>query len=299
MGLNLKLKGIVSPNPFKLLYKTGATAGNESVVTTGYTYYPNSGTTYQASSDGSYYNTNPIIFSGASYSTQYWFKILDTVTGGYVIENIFTNHEEVYDDCINCCLFTGGTSNYIDCRFSGGSAISDQIITPSPTPTTTPADCTFTGGSSEYNVIITPTPTTTTTIIEPTITPTTTSTIQTSSWGVRNADCGFGTLNDIGINSSFMNSLNGPSNFPLTSTLYGTKSNPNGVNYGGTNTIQANVTTNLPGTGNCAALRVTINGTTIYETYFSTNPFPQVSGVIINSGDTVEVEVACYPGPCS
>jgi hypothetical protein len=88
MGLNLKLKGIVSPNPFKLLYKTGATAGNESVVATGYTYYPNSGTTYQASSDGSYYNTNPITFTNASYSTQYWFKILDTVTGDYIIDNI-------------------------------------------------------------------------------------------------------------------------------------------------------------------------------------------------------------------
>jgi hypothetical protein len=178
LNLNLKLKGIVSPNPFKLLYKTGATAGNESVVTTiietassiGYTYYPNSGTTYQASSDGSYYNTNPIIFSGASYSTQYWFKIVDTVTGGYIIENVYTNHEEIYDNCINCCLFTGGTSTYIDCRFSGGSAISDQIITPTPTstPTTTQADCAFTDGSSAY-VIVTPTPTTTTTTT-PTVT---------------------------------------------------------------------------------------------------------------------------------
>jgi hypothetical protein len=197
MGLNLKLKGIVSPNPFKLLYKTGATAGNESVVTTGYTYYPNSSTTYQASSDGSYYNTNPIIFSGASYNTQYWFKILDTVTGGYVIENIFTNHEEVYDNCINCCLFTGGTSNYIDCRFSGGSAISDQIITPSPTPTTTPADCTFTGGSSEYDVIITPTPTTTTTIIEPTITPTITPTTTPQLyWNISNGAGGRLTVYD-------------------------------------------------------------------------------------------------------
>lgn len=168
MGLNLKLKGIVSPNPFKLLYKTGATAGNESVVTTGYTYYPNSGTTYQASSDGSYYNANPIVFSGASYNTQYWFKILDTVTGGYVIENIYTNHQEVYDNCINCCLFSGGTSTYI-------------APTPTPTSTSTPISCVFEGGSSEYNVIITPTPTATPTPTSsasgtPTSTPTSTST---------------------------------------------------------------------------------------------------------------------------
>jgi hypothetical protein len=165
MGLNLKLKGIISPNPFKLLYKTGATAGNESVVTNGYTYFPNSSTTYQASSDGSYYNTNPIIFSGASYNTQYWFKILDTVTGGYVIENIYTNEQEVYDNCINCCIFNGGVSEYI----------APPTATPTTTPTTTPtaADCTFSGGTSEYNVIVTPTPTTT---INPTSTPTITST---------------------------------------------------------------------------------------------------------------------------
>lgn len=168
MGLNLKLKGIISPNPFKLLYRTGPTAGNESVVSTDYIYYPNSSTTYQASSDGSYYNTNPIIFSGASYNTQYWFKFLDTVTGGYVIENIYTNEQEVYDNCINCCLFTGGTSDYI------APPTATPTATPTSTPTTTLVDCSFTGGTSEYNVIVTPTPTITST---PTITPTLTTTV--------------------------------------------------------------------------------------------------------------------------
>ena len=55
-----------------------------------------------------------------------------------MIENIFTNHQEIYDDCIYCCLFTGGTSNYVDCGFGGGSAISDQVSTPTPTSTATP-----------------------------------------------------------------------------------------------------------------------------------------------------------------
>ncbi len=129
---------------------------------------------------------------------------------------------------------------------------------------------------------------------------TTTTTPPQSDWTASNSDCGFGTLNDIGINGSFMGTLSGPSTFPLTSTLYGYKTNPNGINYGGTNTIQANVTTNLPGTGNCAVLRVVVNGVepTPYETYFTSNPFPQVSGVTINSGDDVWVYVQCYSGSC-
>lgn len=153
-------------------------------------------------------------------------------------------------------------------------------ITPTPTPSPTPTPT------------ITPTVTPT-----PTITP---STGCTSDWTIRNANCGGGTINDIGINGSFIGTLSGPSNFPLTSTLYGYKTNPNGVLCGTGNTIQANVTTNLPGVGNCAILRVIINGVTPtpYETYFDSNPFPQVSGVIINSGDTVEVEVDCFLGPC-
>ena len=172
MGLNLKLKGIVSPNPFKLLYKTGATAGNESVVTTGYTYYPNSGTTYQASSDGSYYNTNPIIFTNAAYSTQYWFKILDTVTGGYVIENIFTNHEELYDDCINCCLFSGGTAVFLL-----ATPTPTATLTPTPTPTVTATPTATETATPTATTTPTPTPTPTPNATPtPTATPTATST---------------------------------------------------------------------------------------------------------------------------
>ncbi len=178
MGLNLKIKGIVSPNPFKLLYKTGATAGNESVVTTGYTYYPNSSTTYQASSDGSYYNTNPIIFSGASYNTQYWFKILDTVTGGYIIENVFTNHQEVYDSCIYCCLFEGGSSSYLEAITPTPTATPTPTptptATPTPTPTPTPTEVVITPTPTE--VVITPTPTPTNVVVTATPTPTPTST---------------------------------------------------------------------------------------------------------------------------
>jgi len=127
-----------------------------------------------------------------------------------------------------------------------------------------------------------------------------TGSICSSSWTVRNASCGFGTVNDIGINGFFMNTLSGPSTFPLSSTLYGYKSSPNGVNCTGSNTIQANVTTNLPGTGNCGAMFIYINNAPApsYTKFFTSDPFPFISGVVINSGDTVEVMISCLPGSC-
>jgi hypothetical protein len=96
-----------------------------------------------------------------------------------------------------------------------------------------------------------------------------------------------------------MGSLSGPSNFPLTSTLYGLKYSPSSINYGGSNTIQLNVTTNLPGTGNCGVLRIYINGTPTYVTYFSSNPYPQITGVVVNAGDQVTVETDCVAGACT
>ena len=133
-----------------------------------------------------------------------------------------------------------------------------------------------------------------------TTTTTTTFTPPSSSWTVRNASCGGGTVNDVGINGSFIGTLNGPSNFPLTSTLFGTKSNPSGIIYGGSNTIQANVTTNIAGTCNCAVMYIFINDmfTPAHTLYFTTNPFPQISGVVINSGDVVEVYIGCFTGAC-
>ena len=138
--------------------------------------------------------------------------------------------------------------------------------------------------------------------ITTTSTTTTSTTLPPSSfWTVRNASCGGGTVNDVGINGSFMGSLTGGiSNFPLSSTLYGTKSNPSGIIYGGSNTIVANVTTNIAGTGNCAVMYIFINDmfNPAHTLYFTTNPFPQISGVVINGGDVVEVYIGCLSGAC-
>jgi hypothetical protein len=122
-----------------------------------------------------------------------------------------------------------------------------------------------------------------------------------TTWLVRNADCGYGVIYDVGINGDYMNTLDGPSTFPLTSTLYGTKSSPGGINYNSTdNAITAHVTTNLPGSGNCGIMYLIFNGeySARYETTFRTSPFVTISGVYIQDGDQVEVRINCYPGEC-
>jgi hypothetical protein len=161
MGLNIRLYGINSPKAFTLSYKTGKTAGDESVIATGYTSY---GSLYPNSTSRNY-TTDPIIFTNASFDTQYWFKLTytgDTGDVNYIIENIFTNEAEVYDNCINYCYFPNvGSAVYIA-----------PTPTPSPTPSPTP-NCDFSGGSAV--VVIGPTPTP-----NPTATPTATPTPTTS-----------------------------------------------------------------------------------------------------------------------
>ena len=120
----------------------------------------------------------------------------------------------------------------------------------------------------------------------------------TGIWTITNYDCGLGSINDVGINSSFMNTLPlGPSTFPLTSTLGGSKAYPSGV-INGTNLIQLNVTTNLPGVGGCALIFVYVNSVLAAQSQFDNNPFPQIS-VNLNIGDDVQVVVQCFGTPCS
>ena len=157
MGINIRLYGIVSEKPFTLSYKTGLTAGNESVIATGYTSYSYgsnlSGGVYSPSTVRNY-NTNPIIFTGGTYDTQYWFKLTytgDTGDVNYIIENITTHEIELYEKEI--CCFYGGSSQY---------------IIPTPTPSPTPILCIFSGGTASFQSGPTPTPTP----VPPTPTPT-------------------------------------------------------------------------------------------------------------------------------
>jgi hypothetical protein len=159
-----------------------------------------------------------------------------------------------------------------------------------PTPTQTP---THTQTSTPTSTIVT-TPTQT-----PTISPTR---CGNGIWTICNSDCGGGTVNDVGINSNFIGTLPlGPSNFPLTSTLCGSVSNPGGV-INGNNSIQVNHTTNIQGTSNCLAIFIFLNGNLgvpDFE-YFtnSSSPINVVNDVYLRICDDVRIEIRCYEGAC-
>jgi hypothetical protein len=143
MGLNIRIHNIIVPSSFELFYKTGNTPGNMTVIENGYTKF---GGTYPSSSSRDY-NLNPIVFTGATYNTQYWFKIQYTgVTGqensvGYIIENIKTHQPvgHIYY-ALHCCDFSGGTAEfYTGCTFSGGTVVYGSNLDPTPAPTSTAA----------------------------------------------------------------------------------------------------------------------------------------------------------------
>jgi hypothetical protein len=143
MGLNIRIHDINVPSSFELFYKTGNTPGNMTVIENGYTQF---GGIYPSSSSRDY-NLNPIVFTGAIYNTQYWFKIQYTgVTGqensvGYIIENIKTHQPvgHIYY-ALHCCDFSGGTAEfYTGCTFSGGTVVYGQSLDPTSTPPATPA----------------------------------------------------------------------------------------------------------------------------------------------------------------
>lgn len=194
----------------------------------------------------------------------------------------------------------GITTGFGECTTTTTSTSTTTTSSTTTTTTIIPSELCFTIVALDATTTTTSSTTTSTTTT--TISPTTTTTTvlpEESEWLVRNADCGGGTINDASINGVSMISLIG-NNFPLTSTQVGFKLNPSGINYGGPNTIQCNVTTNLPGVGNCAVMYIIINGvvTPANILYFTSNPFPQITGVVINTGDTVEVRISCFGGPC-
>ena len=118
-----------------------------------------------------------------------------------------------------------------------------------------------------------------------------------SFWTIRNNDCGTNsnnvpaTINSLAINGVQIGNLSG-SNFPLTSTLQGTKTNPPGIIYGGSNHIQVNVTS-IPIDNTLARLVININQNEVYNQNFS-SPFPSANNIIINEGDDVKVIIYCY-----
>ena len=142
MGLNIRIHDINVPSSFELFYKTGNTPGNMTVIENGYTQF---GGIYPSSNSRNY-NNDPIVFTGATFDTQYWFKIQYTgVTGqensvGYIIENIKTHQPvgHIYY-ALHCCDFSGGVAAfYTGCTFSGGTVVYGSSLDPTPMPTPAP-----------------------------------------------------------------------------------------------------------------------------------------------------------------
>ena len=115
MGVVIRIYDIASPNDFTVSIKMGDTAypldsgyyscggtysgGTELITISGYTV-------------GSTYTT-------LEFNTQYWVKLVDTVTNRYVIENIKINHQSAFAPC-DCTppLITGLDCNIneLDCE---------------------------------------------------------------------------------------------------------------------------------------------------------------------------------------
>jgi hypothetical protein len=217
-------------------------------------------------------------------------SLTPSITPSPIITNVYC-YEGVYELDDPAHPF-GGVVNYID---QYGNFQTQQYIWLGDFITIVAQSIISTTG---VVTVICPSPTPTP---NATPTPTPTRTSGNGIWTVSNYDCGFGTVNDVGINGSFMGSLPlGPSTFPLTSTLGGSRQYPSGV-VNGSNTIQANVTTNIQGTGNCLAMYIYVNQTSVpdYEGYWNySNPFPQISGVNLTTSDDVWVVIQCYVGAC-
>jgi hypothetical protein len=88
------------------------------------------------------------------FGKQNWFKILDTVTGSYIIENIYIHEYEYYRYCDHCCDFSGGTASFV---------LYD--VTPTPTATNTPTPTPTSTNTPTPTATVTNTPTPTPTVV--------------------------------------------------------------------------------------------------------------------------------------
>jgi len=148
MGFKIKLNNISVPSghQYKVFYKLNVrTPGN--VTSQGDV---NWGTLYGTYTGGTTTNVEidflPIIPS--PFGKQHWFKILDTVTGSYIIENIYIHDYEYYYYCDHCCDLSGGTASFV---------LYD--VTPTPTPSPTPTPTATNTPTPTATVTNTPTPT--------------------------------------------------------------------------------------------------------------------------------------------
>lgn len=149
MSFKIRLNNISVPtgHQFKVFYKLDSrTPGN--VTYQGDTSW---GTLYGTYTGGT---TTDIeidfdLIDPTPFGKQHWFKILDIVTGSYIIENIYINEYEYYYYCDHCCDFSGGTASFVEFSItptptpeptSTPTPTSITETTPTPTPTEIPGD---------------------------------------------------------------------------------------------------------------------------------------------------------------
>jgi hypothetical protein len=174
MNFKIKLNNITVPsgNQFKVFYKLDsrtpgsvASQGDNAWGTLYGTY--TGGTTTNIEIDFLPITSNP-------YGKQHWFKILDTITGSYIIENIYIHEYEYYTQCVPTPTPTSTpTSTPTNTPTNTPTSTSTPTITPTGTSTSTPTS------TVDLTPTITGTPTITSTPIitgTPTITSTPTPT---------------------------------------------------------------------------------------------------------------------------
>lgn len=177
MGLNIRIYNVDCPNDFRLSYRIAPTPGDETIISTGYTLYTGDTSTgiYPKSTSRNYYD-NPIILSGATFDNIFfdtlWIKIHDTVTDGYIIENIKIHSESYFSDCLPTATPTPTSTST-----PTPTPTPSSTATPTPTPSSTPAPTATDGPTATPSSTPTNTPTATpTNTPTPTATPTNTPT---------------------------------------------------------------------------------------------------------------------------
>lgn len=113
MGLKVELKNIQSNNNFQVFYRSGETPGSFSDQSneewgTLYTGGTSVNGVFQSTVTGitiDLIDENIVSepHEETLYGKQFWFKIIDTVTNRYIIENVIIHQKIFYENkCFNC-----------------------------------------------------------------------------------------------------------------------------------------------------------------------------------------------------
>jgi hypothetical protein len=218
MSLKVTLYNIECENDYILRYKSGSSA-----------YKINDNNSFNLV--GQYDSTNTTVtINNLDFNTQYWVKIIDTVTGNFIVKNFYTDESKTYECYNDLCFDFDLVCNPEEPLVTQTPTVTPTMtVTPTRTPTLTPTMTRTPTLTPTPTKTLTPTPTITRT---PTVTPTRTPTptpqnLLSGRWEWYNMDVGNAQFNSAQINGYAVSTSNmGPSVFPLTSTLMGVTTPP-------------------------------------------------------------------------